>query len=108
MSHVIRLDDVDAVASFARRFLEVTDPANFESGRYMPVTRDLSVGKRTLLRRFCQRALIGSPVANEAAAAPAPVPAAPRAAPPPSVKISGLAARRLATATNEDRGSEGS
>jgi hypothetical protein len=107
MSHVIRLDHGDAVATFARRFLEVTDPANFESGRYMPVTRDLSAGKRTLLRRFCQRALVGSPGANEAAAVPAPLPAAPRAAPPPSVKISDLAARRLATATGEDRGPEG-
>ncbi|MGR6964702.1 hypothetical protein ACU610_09615 [Geodermatophilus sp. URMC 61] len=53
MSNVLDLSSAEAVRTFARRILEVVDPALFESSRYMPVTRDLSRGGRTLLRRFC-------------------------------------------------------
>lgn len=61
MSTIIDLSDVDAVRTFARRFKEVTAAELFESRRYMPVTRDLSRGKRELLRRFCDLALATSP-----------------------------------------------
>ena len=53
MSNILDLSSADAVRTFARRILELVDPALFESSRYMPVTRDLSRGRRTLLRRFC-------------------------------------------------------
>ncbi len=59
MSTIIDLADGDAVRTFARRILEVVDDELFESARYMPVTRDLSRGKRRLLRRFCELALAG-------------------------------------------------
>jgi hypothetical protein len=60
MSNIIDLADEDAVRTFARRFLDVVDDDLFESARYMPVTRDLSRGKRKLLRRFCELAVSGS------------------------------------------------
>jgi hypothetical protein len=53
MTNILDIADAAAVRTFARRILEVTDPDLFESRRYMPVTRDLSRGRRTLLRRFC-------------------------------------------------------
>jgi hypothetical protein len=68
MSNILDLGDPATVRTFARRILEVTDPALFESARYMPVTRDLSRGKRELLQRFCQRLLDGD--APPQAAAP--------------------------------------
>lgn len=60
MSNIIDFSDPDAVRTFARRFLEVTDPALFESARYMPVTRDLSAGKLRVLRAFCARFVPGA------------------------------------------------
>jgi len=60
MSTIIDLSDVDAVRTFARRLKEVTAAELLESRRYMPVTRDLSRGKRELLRRFCDLALAAS------------------------------------------------
>ena len=61
MSTIIDLADEDAVRTFARRLKEVTAAGLFESRRYMPVTRDLSRGKRELLHRFCDLALAASP-----------------------------------------------
>ena len=60
MSVILDLADPDAVQTFARRLKEVTSAELFESARYMPVTRDLSRGKRTLLHRFCDLALTGA------------------------------------------------
>ena len=40
---------------------EVINPALFEAFSYMPVTRDLSEGKRRLLRRWCDRQANGGP-----------------------------------------------
>ena len=45
------LADEDAVRTFARRVRELTAAEMFESARYMPVTCDLSRGRRALLRR---------------------------------------------------------
>ena len=61
MSTVIRLDDPDAVKTFARRFKEVTSAEILESRRYMPITRELSRGKRKLLHRFCDLMLSAAP-----------------------------------------------
>jgi hypothetical protein len=60
MSTIIDLSEVDAVRTFARRIKEVTAAELFESRRYMPITRDLSRGKRKLLHRFCDLALATS------------------------------------------------
>jgi hypothetical protein len=57
MSTIIDLSDRDAVRTFAARILEVTDPALFETSRYMPVTRDMSANRRMLLRRYCAMVL---------------------------------------------------
>jgi len=61
MSTIIDLSDEDAVRTFARRLKEVTAAELVESRRYMPVTRDLSRGKRELVHRFCDLALAASP-----------------------------------------------
>ena len=61
MNNIIDLRDAAAVLTFARRVKEVTSPELFESPRYMPVSRDLSRGKRALLHRFCDLALVPSP-----------------------------------------------
>jgi len=60
MSVILDLGDRDAVQTFARRLKDVTAAELFESSRYMPVTRDLSRGKRKLLQRFCDLALAGT------------------------------------------------
>ncbi|HET9900114.1 MAG TPA: hypothetical protein VFR46_03470, partial [Actinomycetes bacterium] len=84
MSNIIDVADSGAVRTFARRILETTDPDLFESSRYMPVTRDLSRGKRTLLRRFCDLVLgpppatLGSSADRLAAGFAAPGRAAPQ------------------------------
>ena len=59
MSNILDLGDLEAVRTFARRIIQVTDPVLFEGAHYMPVTRDLSRGKRELLHRFCLRLLNG-------------------------------------------------
>lgn len=55
---------------------QLTDPANFEHFRFMPVTRDLTPGQRTLLYNFLDG---GAPLTK---AAP-PAQAAPQDAAPP-------------------------
>ena len=85
MSNILDLADAAAVRTFARRILEVVDPALFESSRYMPVTRDLSRGRRTLLRRFCTLRLT-SPTPTEM-----PPPEPPTAARPEEPFAAGVA-----------------
>jgi hypothetical protein len=68
MSRIIDLSDADAVRTFALRFKEVTSTELFESLRYMPVTRDLSRGKRALLHRFCDLVLSGTAPTDQVAA----------------------------------------
>jgi hypothetical protein len=68
MSEIIDLADEDAVRTFARRIRELTSAGLFESARYMPVTRDLSRGRRALLHRWCDLVLGDVP----APAAPPP------------------------------------
>ena len=59
MSHVIPWGPTDApnnpdiVAQFASQMKIFTDPANWDTTIYMPITRDLSAGKRALLWRWC-------------------------------------------------------
>jgi hypothetical protein len=70
MSTVIRLDDPAAVMTFARRFKEVTSAEFLESRRYMPITWELSRGKRKLLHRFCDLMLSAAPTEAPRAARP--------------------------------------
>ncbi|WP_298468548.1 Ig-like domain-containing protein [uncultured Erythrobacter sp.] len=49
MDNWLRLDEEAQVRAYAPLVKRLTDPSAFEDFRYMPVTRDLSPGQRTLL-----------------------------------------------------------
>jgi hypothetical protein len=68
MDNWLRLGDPDQVKAFAAMVKRLTDKANFESFRFMPVTRDLTAGERTLLYAFLDGA--GPPVALAETATP--------------------------------------
>jgi len=52
MDNWLRLGDEQQVRSYASVIKTLTDPVNFENFRFMPVTRDMSNGQRTLLYNF--------------------------------------------------------
>jgi hypothetical protein len=52
MDNWLDLGDPDQVKSFAAILHQLTDKANFEAFRFMPVTRDMTKGERTLLYAF--------------------------------------------------------
>jgi hypothetical protein len=52
MDNWLKLDDPTQVQTYAAILKRLTDPASFESFRFMPVTRDMSAGERTLLYKF--------------------------------------------------------
>jgi hypothetical protein len=52
MDNWLDLGDEAQVRSFAPMIKKLTSPASFENFRYMPVTRDLTPGARTLLYNF--------------------------------------------------------
>jgi hypothetical protein len=52
MDNWLNLNDPDQVKAYAQILKRLTDPANFEDFRFMPVTRDMSAGERTLLYNF--------------------------------------------------------
>jgi hypothetical protein len=52
MDNWLRLDDPVQVTAFAPLLTRLTDPGVFESFRFMPVTRDMSMGERALLLGF--------------------------------------------------------
>ena len=66
MDNWLVLGDEAQVRRYAPILKRLTDPANFESFRYMPVVRDMTAGQRTLLWNFLDGArpranpLIGS------------------------------------------------
>lgn len=47
-------NDPQKVKQFANNMLQFTDPSFWDSTLYMPITRELSAGKRELLARWCQ------------------------------------------------------
>jgi len=58
MSTIFDLGSESAVVSMARQILAVTDyPQRFDWTLFMPVTREMSKGKRSLLRRFCTKVI---------------------------------------------------
>ena len=52
MDNWLKLDDPAQVKAYALILKRLTHPANFEDFRFMPVTRDMSAGQRTLLYKF--------------------------------------------------------
>jgi hypothetical protein len=52
MDNWLRLDDETQVRAYAPILKQLTDPANFEAYRFMPVTRDMTAGERSLLYAF--------------------------------------------------------
>lgn len=52
MDNWLRLDDQQQVRAYGPLVKRLTDPAAFEEYRYMPATRDLSQGQRSLLYRW--------------------------------------------------------
>ncbi|MET1110173.1 MAG: hypothetical protein ABWX67_01455, partial [Allosphingosinicella sp.] len=77
MDNWLNLADPAQVHAFGAVLKKLTDPGNFELYRYMPVTRDMTDGERTLLWNF-----LDSPL--ESAAAPVVLGAAvPKTPPPP-------------------------
>ena len=55
----MRLNDKDALATRANMIQMMIDASAWPSTLYMPVTRELSNGKRRLLQRWCARVLAG-------------------------------------------------
>ena len=66
MDNWLNLADPSQVYAFGAMIKKLTDSAAFENFRYMPVTRDLTPGERTLLYNF----LNGDPPEPSTAAAP--------------------------------------
>lgn len=62
MDNWVMLDDPAQISRFAAIIKRLTDPKNFESFRFMPVTRDMTLGERRLLTKFLEQ-----PQATEAA-----------------------------------------
>lgn len=52
MDNWLRLDDPKQIKAYASVLKRLTDPANFEDFRFMPVTRDMTPGQRALLYAF--------------------------------------------------------
>ena len=52
MDNWLRLDDPAQVKAYAALLKLLTNSANFEHFRFMPVTRDMSADERTLLLKF--------------------------------------------------------
>ena len=71
MDNWLRLGDEAQVLRYAKVIRKLTDPANFEGLRYMPPTRDLTVGQRKLLYSFLDqgghdfKAVVATPEVTE-------------------------------------------
>jgi hypothetical protein len=77
MDNWLRLGDEQQCQAYAPLIRALTSKERFDHYRYMPVTRELSRGRRTLLHNWCDSvttaAATGSPAdAPDAADAPAP------------------------------------
>lgn len=70
MDNWLRLGDPVQVKAYAAILKRLTDPANFESFLFMPVTRDMSAGQRTLLYKFLDAPTVKSLLEVEAESAP--------------------------------------
>jgi hypothetical protein len=71
MDNWLRLDDPAQVHAYGAVIKQLTDPGGFEAFRFMPVTRDMTVGERTLLWNFLDAPFeTDEPAASLAEAAP--------------------------------------
>jgi hypothetical protein len=52
-------DDPPNVAGFATQIRQLTDPQMWNSTIFMPITRELSAGKRVLIERWCNLVMQG-------------------------------------------------
>ncbi|HEX8062954.1 MAG TPA: hypothetical protein VF535_07035 [Allosphingosinicella sp.] len=77
MDNWLDLADPAQVHAYAGVLRKLTDPANFELYRYMPVVRDMTAGERTLLWNFLD-SLLDADARPRALAAEPPAPQAPR------------------------------
>jgi len=68
MDNWLRLGDEDQVVRHASLVRQLTSRDRFEDFRYMPVTRELTKGQRTLLHRWCD-AVLGAPTPESLTAA---------------------------------------
>lgn len=58
MSRIRNLADANVVKGMAEQILELTKyPENFSDTLFMPVSREMSAGKRNLLQRFCVKVI---------------------------------------------------
>jgi hypothetical protein len=63
MSRIRDLSDLNVIKGMAEQILASTKyPANFGWTMFMPVTREMSAGKRNLLQRFCAKVINNEPV----------------------------------------------
>jgi hypothetical protein len=70
MDNWLRLNDPDQVKAYGPLIKKLTDPNNFEIFRYMPVTRDLTQGSRSLLYAFLDQSehvTLGTPAPRKSA-----------------------------------------
>ncbi|MEA3046662.1 MAG: hypothetical protein QOJ53_994, partial [Sphingomonadales bacterium] len=77
MDNWLDLGNEAQVRAYAPLLRTLTDPADFEAFRFMPVTRDMTAGERALLYNFlgaAPPALTAMAVSGGPAPAPAPVP----------------------------------
>lgn len=58
MDNWLRLDDPVQVKAYAAVLKRLTDPAHFENYLFMPVTRDMTAGERSLLWKFLDGAKV--------------------------------------------------
>ena len=65
MNEIFRLDDPEAVKGHADQILKVIDPAAWETTLYMPISRDLSRGRRDFLTRWLNTASDANRPTNE-------------------------------------------
>ena len=83
---VISLTDKDWVASFAPRILTALD-LPIEHPNHMPVTRDLSAGRRGILKKWMQQVIAGTiPLEPGPVIAPEAAVRVKRAAPPAAAR----------------------
>jgi hypothetical protein len=72
MDNWLDLSDPAQVRAYAPVLKRLTDPGYFEAYRYMPVTRDMTVGERTLLYAFLDGSGIEAAADSKALKAEAP------------------------------------
>lgn len=62
MNAICPMNDPEKLANIARQILIRTDPSLWMSSGYMPITRDLSDSRRTLLQAWCRKMLAAAEI----------------------------------------------